>query len=1351
MTRRIRLGVFVNDLLSPYQIRLFNSLKRAAEARGVRLIGFQGSYLVNPEQERRTAFDGSFVYGLAGEESVDGLIIASNVLSSRAGSEAVYELCRKTRLPIVCVGRLSGVPSIEIGAREALRAVVEHLVQAHGRRRIAFIQGAPGNPDSIERECVVRTVLKELNVPLSDQFVLPGDFLESSGATAIRTLFDRRGASLESIDAVVASNDQMAVGAMHELAQRGLRVPRDVSIVGFDDDDFARSANPPLTTVSQPIELIGEKALATILCRLKGDPVPARTILDASPVWRRSCGCCSPRYMRGASADPSTSLASAIEYGRNVCLERVQRLAGTDANTAALDAVIRSLQSETEDDLDRQLQELESHILEAASAGVDPLHWHDLLLPLSDELERRATSEGALGRRMDRQMRQVSLLINEVAARIRALDQLHTMQWANDARVFANALLCVRHVRSLASVLKAGLPSLGIRYCCVCLFVGVTEPRIARVAALYNPSVPPPAESPRSAEQLWLAVPGSVPPDAPQQVLDGSVFPAFELVHPQLRLSSADGLNLSVYPLVHAHATLGYVVFDAPSDGTRSWLLEGLAGSLSSAVYAVERNTELLRAREVAERANAAKTEFVAMISHEVRTPLTAIMGHIDLCLQTKLSTEQSHHLVQVRNSSRSLLGIVNDILDFSRIEAQKIELELVPLALDDVLDQVVATCASTANRKGLHLIVDVDVDVPKWIRGDPLRLTQVLLNLVGNAIKFSSHGNVRVAVERTVSDQPGDVALNFLVQDDGIGMRPDEIARVFEPFAQGDGSMTRRYGGTGLGLTISRRLIMLMHGELSVTSQPGKGSQFVFDAQFKLQDANAAGQPSGHGKTVLIVENHALLCQSIERLLKSHGFQVTSVTNAESALETLARANGHRPGFDLLICDYDLPDINACYLLRRVATEAGLSGPNALLLCPPDIDPCLTVNSELPNLVAVVYKPFQRGHLLQAIAKAMATASSQRPDSRANLLGTDVLPPGTRILLIQDDATSREVVREMLKRAGATVSVAGSGEEGINLVAHQSFDLIFQDLHLPGIDGYDTVRAIRNLPHGSQIPIVALSASPMRNSLERCLAAGINDFLVAPVEVDTLLKTARLWIGGEAMAPPLSQRFNSVTYSGEPQRPTRVTSTPNVGAELDVDRALRRLAGDAAIYLTLLSRFVSSHEHTAQQVRLATEQGNLGTAILSVHSLASAAANIGATWLHEVARLVEVTLRDGDATYYAGHLTDLELAESKTMRAIEAILSARVTGDCPTLEPDGGNISEVLNHLRVLIEEHDTAVFDELARLKSILGAKRTANEAFRKLESSINAYDFEQAREHFEAVARWIAHCDKLFCSMN
>ena len=1339
MNRRARIGVFVNDLLSPYQIRLFNSVKRAANAQGVRVIGFQGSFLVQPDPDHRTAFDGSFVYGLAGEESVDGLIIVSGVLSSRAGSEVVYDLCRKTKLPVVSVGRLSGVASIETGAGDALRSVIDHLVLHHSRRKIALIEGPAGNPDSIERSQIVRAALSQLNVPLLDSHVVSGDFLEASGATAIRILFDRRGVTPHEIDAVIASNDQMAVGAIHELTSRGIRVPQDVSIVGFDDDDFARSANPPLTTISQPIELIGERAMHVVMARMRGESVQDRIILEAEPVWRRSCGCAIPLTSLCTSVNPSEPYASAIEASKKDCYGRYERLAGLLADARAIDTVVAAVRDEDDAAFAQRLQDLESHILRAFKNGIDPLRWHDVLSPVANAVERRSVTDGDIGRRRERRMRLINLLINEVAARVRALDHLHTMQWAHASRVLASALLSVRHVRSLASVLNAGLPSLGIRYCCVCLFVGDTEPRDARVAALYSPSLPPPVESPRSAEQLWLAAPGSVPPEQAQAFPVSSIFPAFELVHPRLRNSTADTLDLSVYPLVYAHATLGYVVFDAPADAHQSWLLEGLAGSLSSAVYAMQSNAELRDARDKAERANAAKTEFVAMISHEVRTPLTAIMGHIDLCMQTKLSTEQVQHLQHARTSSKSLMSIVNDILDFSKIEAQKIDLECVPFALDEVLDQVVATCAQSATRKGLRLVVDVQPDIPHWLRGDSLRLSQVLLNLVGNAVKFSSHGDIRVTVHRVLVEMQTDICLGFVIEDDGIGMRPEEVARIFDPFTQGDGSMTRKYGGTGLGLTISRKLVGLMKGDMSVTSEPGVGSRFEFSACFKPCELPNEELIRGAGKHILVVEANMLLQQSLHHLLKSYGFDAVCVSSAEAGLEMIQQVEGADSDFDLVICDHDTRALNAFAFMNRAAAALETAGSGVLLLSSDEAEFTDVELSGVPNLAAIVQKPYQRRHLTQLIARALSTPRSYAPASSARLPSFRV-PGDTRILVVQDDPTTCDVLCEILSKAGARVCVATTGHDAIESLKQYPFDLIFQDLHLPDIDGYATARAIRTTPNGSKVPILALSASSMQSNLAQCLAAGINDFLPAPVEAQTLIRMVRLWVGGETFGPAPSKRFQAVTFSGYPNETAAAVALSSAGPELSVEEALDRLGGDQSLYVKLLRRFVSSHEHSSQGLRQALDRCDQQSGVLFAHTLASAAANIGALWLCQVAQAMETSLRAGELDNATQRLTDLEMAESRTIQAVEKYLSAEASVDKTTWKPSAGNWEDVALRLQTHIEAHDSAALDQLGELRHVLGARVAAGEAFQRLEASLGAYDFEQARSRLEALTQWM-----------
>ena len=1229
---------------------------------------------------------------------------------------------------------LAGVLSIETGADDALRMVVNHLVVHHMRRKVVLIEGPAGNPDSIERSQIVRSVLSTLNVPLDDSHVVAGDFLEASGATAIRILLDRRGVALNEIDAVIASNDQMAVGAIYELTSRGIRVPQDVSVVGFDDDEFARSANPPLTTISQPLELIGERAIHLILARMRGEHVDQRIILEADPVWRRSCGCEAPGVLRLVSIAPPEACQIAVESCRRDCFKRYERLAGLLADARAIETVLATVCADTNLDLAPNLRELESDILRAFKHGIDPLRWHDVLSPVSTTVERRAVADGEVGRLRERRMRIITLHINEVAARVRALEHLHTMQWAHASRVLASALLSVRHVRSLSSVLNAGLPSLGIRYCCVCLFVGDGEPREARVAALYSPSLPPPVESPRSAEQLWLAVPGSVPPDQPQNIPVTSVFPALELVHPRLRNSTADALDLSVYPLVYAHATLGYVVFDAPADAHQSWLLEGLAGSLSSAVYAMQRNAEIRDARDKAERANAAKTEFVAMISHEVRTPLTAIIGHLDLCLQTQLTDEQAHHVQQAKTSSRSLIGIVNDILDFSKIEAQKIELESVPFSLDEVLDQVVATCAQSATRKGLRLVVDVNPDIPHWLRGDALRLGQVLLNLVGNAVKFSSHGAVCVTVRSVPDSPPGELCLHFCVEDDGIGMRPEEIARIFDPFTQGDGSMTRKYGGTGLGLTISRRLVNLMKGDISVTSESGRGSKFEFAACFKPCELPNEDLVRGAGKHVLVVEANMLLQQALQHLLRSYGFEAVCVSSLQAGLEMLQQAEASDADFDLVVCDHDPTDCHALRFISHASSLLETAGSAVLLLTSADAEFHDDELSQVPNLVAVIQQPFQRRHLTQVIARALSVPRSHGPASQGRYPSFRV-PGGTRILVVQDDPTTCDVLCEILSKAGAQVCVATTGNDAIDSVKEQSFDLIFQDIHLPDIDGYTTAQAIRATSNGAKIPILALSASSQQNNLAKCLASGINDFLPAPVEAQGLIRMVRLWVGGESPAPLSTRHFQPVTFSGYPN--DVISQAPqSSGHELDVAAALYRLGGDQALYARLLRRFAKSNEATTHSLRQMLERGEEQSAILLSHTLASAAANIGAVWLSQVAQAIEADLRLGEVAGAAERLTDLEMAESRTLQAVRRHLATETSLEKSLLEPAASDLPQVAQRLRAHIDDHDSAALDDLAQLRNTVGARTAAGDAFQRLEASVAAYDFEQARIYLDTL---------------
>ena len=658
---------------------------RAARRRGARVIGFQGSFLHNEGEQH--SFDGSFLYELAGSNAVDGLVVVSNILASVVGIESLRTFCANVGIPVVSVGELPGFPEVGIESRAGFTAAISHLVNVHGRRKLAFIQGNPGNPESAQREQVFRATLAMLDVPVDERLIVPGTFLESSGATAIRILIEQRGVEACELDGIVAANDQMAVGAARELRARGLRVPEDVALIGFDDDDHARSSSPPLTTVAQPIEWVGEVAAGILIDRLLGRAGDARVVLPAEPVFRRSCGCSHAQLASSGERFDSTSLEALFSNCRAELLKRLEHFADASQVAGGVDALLAALSSERESDVAAALTAYERAVLECYDLGLDPLRWEDVFMSLSVLIRRLPERQAQLSVKLEAGLARARLLTHELAARIHSQERLHEVQRANALRILGSALSCVRGLSAIASAIEAGLPGLGVKYCCMCLFVEGSARGLARTVAHYEDASSVRRELVVDAGDLWRSLPGSVPPGA-QRGHDGasSIFPTQQLYSGACAPVSG-ALDLLIYPLVFAERALGYVVFDAPKKLERAWLLENIAGYLSGAVYALARADELREARALAERASAAKSEFVAMMSHEVRTPLTAIHGHLELCLGTELSHEQESHLTRAQTSSRSLLRIVDDILDFSKIEAQRLELEAEPFALHEVLE----------------------------------------------------------------------------------------------------------------------------------------------------------------------------------------------------------------------------------------------------------------------------------------------------------------------------------------------------------------------------------------------------------------------------------------------------------------------------------------------------------------------------------------------------------------------------------------------------------------------------------------------------------------------------------------
>jgi signal transduction histidine kinase/DNA-binding LacI/PurR family transcriptional regulator/DNA-binding response OmpR family regulator len=1323
-----RLGFLVDSLLSRYQSRLLGGVLRGAQRRGARVIGFQGSFLHRDGDQH--SFDGSFLYDLAGPSAVDGLIVVSNILASVVGIEALRAFCAEVAVPVVSVGELPGYPQVCIESHAALGAAISHLVTAHGRRRLAFIQGQAGNPESSQREQVFRRTLAELGVAVNERLIVPGTFLESSGASAARMLFEQRGVDLSELDGIVAANDQMAVGAARELRARGLRVPQDIALIGFDDDDHARSNSSPLTTVAQPIERAGEAAAGLLLDRLLGQVTPDHIVLTAEPVFRRSCGCSPAPAVLDHPEGHDEDLTSFLVSRRAELARPLAQLVGPEGAAAGIDALLRVLASEQEPNVTQALADLEHALLDSYELGVGTLYWTDLLATVGD-LALPFCSAGRRGAEaLEARLTRARLLTNEVAARVYSLERLYEVQRANALRVLGSTLSCVRGVSSISRAVEAGLPGLGVRYCCVCLFVPDSERSFSRTIAHYEEASSARREPLQDTGVLWRSLPGSMPPGAANADDRSSIFPT-QLLFGGSRAPVSNARDLLIYPLVFAERALGYVVFDAPAQLERAWVLENVAGHLSGAVYTLARADELRDARASAERASAAKSEFVAMMSHELRTPLNAVHGHLELCLKTSLTREQQSHVARAQASSRSLLRIVNDILDVSKIEAQRLDLELAPFTLEDVLEQLSGTFAVGATRKHLELVLDVYPETPTRVQGDALRLSQVLLNLVGNALKFTERGHVVVTI------QPGERdSVEFAVSDTGIGMSPSEQARIFNPFTQADSSMTRRYGGTGLGLFISKRLVEMMGGTLHVDSSPGEGSTFRFRLPLNALEPTASGAPGSLlGLRVLVVESCPPQAEALKRILAHRADQVRVCATGSAGLAAFRTALTGGRGFDLVLVAQSLPDMDGASLIARFRRALPPIELTALVVGPTDAEFWSTRAFRQAGASATVPKPFHAQSVLRAIVRARAADRGTRRSS-ATLAQQPAAAPGQdlrgwSILVAQDDPVGLELTRSLLTHWGGAVTMARNGQEAVEQAKTQSFSLILLDLHMPKLDGCEAARAIRADPRHATTLMVALTGSSRLEDRARVSAAGMDAYIHTPLEPAALLERL-LQLGSPVGNSP---GVNDTAFgTDEPGPESHGQGSPLLDSRI----ALARVGGDEATQRRLLQRFLETHLDDARAVRTAHAEGNVTQAVQLVHTLASAAANVGAIQLHHIARSLEALLPDNPQVL-SQWLTDLERSHQVTLSAVAAALSAT---PAPELEAVGDRDPlALLSQVEALIQNHDTAALDAVSSLSAILKHHARAREALQRLEVAVAAYDFEQAGVQVEALLRALA----------
>jgi two-component system, sensor histidine kinase and response regulator len=804
-------------------------------------------------------------------------------------------------------------------------------------------------------------------------------------------------------------------------------------------------------------------------------------------------------------------------------------------------------------------------------------------------------------------------------------------------------------------------------------------------------------------------------------------------------------------PILSEEVLLGvlnvYLPAGAKQESALQNFMESVTSTLAMTIDQKNMESELVVAKDQAQDASKTKSDFLANMSHEIRTPMNAVIGMSYLALQTELTAKQQDYLNKIQSSSKSLLGIINDILDFSKIEAGKMTMESVSFYLDEVLENLGAMLGSKIEEKGLELLFSQPNEIPNHLIGDPTRLSQVLINLTNNAVKFTEDGEIFIGV-KVEESQKERVQLRFEVQDSGIGLSEEQIGRLFQAFSQADTTTSRKHGGTGLGLTICKQLVEMMDGQIGVTSVPGKGSTFYFTVWLGIDETKQADMPSLladdlKGMRVLVVDDGAHSRQIMEEILLSFSLRPQTVDSGEKAIEMVENAAGDSEStpFELIMMDWKMPGTNGLEASRRIKESKVLEQyPPIVLVTSASRDEVIK-EKDRSFVDAFMAKPINASQTLSSIMNVFGKLDKLDDDRRArkqdSIRDVEAINGllGAKVLLAEDNKINQQVATELLESNGLSVTVVENGMEAVEAVAKNRFDCVLMDIQMPEMDGFQATAEIRKDPFFKDLPILAMTAHAMAGDREKSLEAGMDDHITKPIDPDKLFLALTKWIPAKKQDSATSARKETAAKPGD--------DLPEILPGIDMEIGIRQVGGNRKLFAKLLKEFHQDYHNVVPKIKEHFTKEEDDHVLRLAHTVKGIAGSLGAKELHVAVRDFESAVKDSRSDDYSALLQQFEAQLQPVLQGISVMLESETTSDSIAekqgeVKPiDMQNLEPMFKDLARLLDEGLSNSEGKLAEITNLIGNSEHMP-ILKKIQAKIEDYEYEEALDFFSELAK-------------